>query len=261
MLGWVGLPRGGARRAGPLMVIDASGRDGQSHVPMPSWLYAQRDGLYTCALQLLDDPHAARQVTVEALAQAAVAVARGEASAQRMSPSIPGASVEPWLEASVVRLALVRLKVTPQELRGELVPSDDKKGSVRPRAVARVVADDSGDGADGGDPLDVVAQSSHNDTAGQLERAGEVLNSLLPEVRVIVTLVIMQGKSVAAAAALAGLSEETCAFYLSHGRKLLRRALQRDLVAADDVPGAGSILLSPRALHDLRGSKKATARA
>lgn len=104
-------------------------------------------------------------------------------------------------------------------------------------------------------------RGSTSERVGQLERIADALATLPAEIRAVLALVVMQSRSLAATAEVLGISEEACAFFLSHGRKLLRRALQRDLVAAEDVVGAGSILLQPRELYDLYGSKKATARA
>jgi len=74
-------------------------------------------------------------------------------------------------------------------------------------------------------------------------------------------LVLMQGRSVAEAASLLGCQEVTCAFWLSHGRKQLRRALQRDLAPGTDSGGLLRVLVSPETPYDLRGNKKAIARA
>ena len=223
---------------------------------LPPALYAQRERLYICALQLLDDPQAARQVVAEALRSAALAWAQLDERRLIAAPSAgqPGHSLveselTAWLDRSVLRLALLRLRVTPQ--------------SVHPGDSLSVPAED--DTAPRGGPLDgIVSESashSANDSVGQLERIGDALSTLPPEIRAVIALVIMQGRSLPMTADLLGISEEACAFFLSHGRKLLRRTLQRDLVAAEDILGAGSILLQPRELHDLHGSKKAAARA
>ena len=225
-------------------------------VSVPPALYAQRERLYVCALQLLDDPQAARHVVVEALVGAAIAVAQRASgrSPDGRTDGHPDAEhtedeLAAWLDRTVLRLALVRLRVTPQpmpvgdplETRSEDDPTG-RGGSIDPLA---------------GDPT----PPSVNDGVAQLERIADALGTLPPEIRAVITLVAMQGRSLAEAADLLDLREETCSFFLSHGRKLLRRTLQRDLIAAEDILGAGSILLQPRDLHDLHGSKKATARA
>lgn len=225
-------------------------------VTVPPAIYAQRERLYVCALQLLDDPQAARHVVAEALVGAAIALAQHEQgrgpdgrAGDGATQSQSEAELTSWLDRTVLRLALVRLRVTPQpmpigdplETRSE----DDPAG--RGGAI-------DGLGTDSTPP-------SVSDGVAQLERIGDALGTLPPEIRAVIALVVMQGRSLAATADLLDIREETCAFFLSHGRKLLRRALQRDLVAAEDILGAGSILLQPRDLHDLHGSKKATARA
>lgn len=220
-----------------------------ANADIPGELYAQRERLYAIALQLLDDPQAARQVVAEALQQTAVAMAQGntEGGVAKASEVSTEAALSGLLDRAVIRLALLRLRVTP------------------PAAPTAEGLDLRGDAAGGGrepgsEPFDATT-ALPSDGVGQLERIGDALNSLPAEIRAVIALVIMQGRSLAATAELLGISVDACSFFLGHGRKLLRRALQRDLVAAEDVLGAGAILLQPRDLHDLHGSKKATARA
>jgi hypothetical protein len=71
----------------------------------------------------------------------------------------------------------------------------------------------------------------------------------------------MQNRPLAEVAALLGTTETTCQFWLSHGRKLLRRALQRDLGHGTENSSSLQVLVSPETPHDMRGNKKAIARA
>ncbi|HRI53599.1 MAG TPA: sigma factor-like helix-turn-helix DNA-binding protein, partial [Pseudomonadota bacterium] len=95
----------------------------------------------------------------------------------------------------------------------------------------------------------------------QLQRTAHALALLPTETRVTLMLVAMQGRPIAEVAELLGCSELTCRFWLRHGMKLMRRALQRDLVEDEFVSRESRLLLSPGALNDLRRSKKAAARA
>lgn len=222
--------------------------DAAARTDIPAELYAQRERLYACALQLLDDPHAARQVVAEALQQTAMALAQGGASPKSVAvDSGSDASLSGLLDRSVIRLALLRLRVTPAAVQA----SDGLEGTADEPSDGRTVRSEPFEGA----------ASLPSDGVGQLERIGDALNGLPAEIRAVIALVVMQGRSIAATAELLGIGEDACSFFLGHGRKLLRRALQRDLVAAEDVLGAGAILLQPRDLNDLHGSKKATARA
>jgi hypothetical protein len=111
------------------------------------------------------------------------------------------------------------------------------------------------------------SQGSHK--LEQLDRTAEALATLPIEPRLAVMLVVMQGRSTAEAARLLGAPTETFRFFLANGRKLLRRALQDDLLTDDETEVAAGLLAPPGAapsdgegsLHDLRGNKKATARA
>ncbi len=217
-------------------------------VDIPVELYGQRERLYACALQLLDDPQAARQVVAEALQQTAAALAQGGRSDEAGGGEAgPESALSGLLDRSVIRLALLRLRITPMP-----VPASDSLD---------LRTDEAQGGRGATSETFESAATLPSDGVGQLERIGDALNNLPAEIRAVIALVVMQGRSLPAAAELLGISEDACAFFLGHGRKLLRRALQRDLVAAEDVLGAGAILLQPRDLHDLHGSKKATARA
>jgi len=232
------------------------GRSVARRTQLPPTIYAQRERLYISALQLLDDPQAARHVVAEALCAAALALAQqneprspaGRLSSGELDPHSE-AALSAWLDRCVLRLALLRLRVTPASMGSSepLDPAAEDDPTLR-SATPDGSPDDS-------------PRGSTSERVGQLERIADALATLPAEIRAVLALVVMQSRSLAATAEVLGISEEACAFFLSHGRKLLRRALQRDLVAAEDVVGAGSILLQPRELYDLYGSKKATARA
>jgi DNA-directed RNA polymerase specialized sigma24 family protein len=252
---WQRLGRGPRRAMGAGPVDSLTARSPQLRTPVPPAIFAQRERLYVGALQLLDDPQAARQVVAETLHGAALAISQhgaergvGEPLSSAWVDALSESELGAWLDRSMLRLALLRLRVTPRSLGGseplDAAAEDEASGRTSP---IDAIADPSG--------------SSLRDSVGQLERIADALSTLPAEIRAVVTLVVMQGRSLPATADLLGLSEEACAFFLGHGRKLLRRTLQRDLVAAEDIVGVGAILLQPRELHDLHGSKKAAARA
>lgn len=248
LMQWLGR-RSPSRGLGGLRTAGSALGSASRPTDIPVELYAQRERLYAIALQLLDDPQAARQVTAEALQQTTLAMAQGRPEGEGKNPgeTSPEAATGGLLDRSVIRLSLLRLRVTPQAApTGEAL--DLRSGEAS-----------HGRGVNP-EPFDAAA-ALPSDGVGQLERIGDALNGLPAEIRAVIALVIMQGRSIAATAELLGVSEDACSFFLGHGRKLLRRALQRDLLAADDVLGAGAILLQPRDLNDLHGSKKATARA
>lgn len=218
-----------------------------------------REQLLGCAIQLLDDEAAAQQVTLEAIQQALRSpmlvplATRVGASVTPAAPSVPegpvggarpdplqGAALLRWLERLVINLSLQRLKALSTIGRGgssETWPALAREAQPAPETQSRP------------------------EESTQLTRASQVLSQLPAETRVAVMLVVMQGRSIAEVAELLGCSEVTCRFWLSHGRKLLRRALQRDLVEDDLMSRESRVLVSPGALHDLRRNKKATARA
>ena len=99
---------------------------------------------------------------------------------------------------------------------------------------------------------------------GDKVRTGQALAALPPLSRIAVVLVVMQRRAPAEAAELLGCSEDTCRFWLGHGRKLLRRSLQRDLLPSDEGDQEArpqSVVTVPEAFHELRRNKKAIARA
>ena len=248
-------------------------------------LLLHREHLFGSAVQLLDDEAAAQQVVLEALAQAASGPLQ---SAGHAAPSLgdaaPGESVGEaplvsWLDRRVVNLAVTRLQALSAVGVGH-GPSNDGWPPVRD-------ADHGGSGAEasstsgpsgaagtfpggGPSPSGVVSPGSGPASnplftppgeQAQLERTAHVLAQLPTETRVTLMLVAMQGRSIAEVAELLGCSELTCRFWLGHGLKLMRRALQRDLLDDDFVSRESRMLLSPGALNDLRRSKKAAARA
>lgn len=229
---------------------------------------AQREMLLCCALQLLDDEAAAQQVTLEAIQQALrspmlVPLASGAPGADGLvAPGLAGgaqpapapardAALAHWLERLVINLSLQRLKAL------------STLGRISSSESWPVIARDGRDGRDGRSGAEAQAPGtpSRPEESTQLTRASQVLSQLPAETRVTVMLVVMQGRSPAEVAELLGCSELTCRFWLSHGRKLLRRALQRDLIEDDLMSRESRVLVSPGALHDLRRNKKAAARA
>lgn len=209
-------------------------------------LMAQSERLFVCATQLLDDAHAAQQVVAEALHlyQSLYGQPAGQPGGQAAEPvASDGPDFERTLDRLLVGLTIVRLKALPAPTR-----SGTQRESWPSASSERVSA------ADADEPVSV---------ATQLERTAQVLAALPVESRVAVMLVVMQGRRVAEAAELLGASVEACTFYLNNGRKLLRRALQRDLLTDGDGERPSGLVVQPegRTLHDLRRNKKAIARA
>lgn len=232
---------------------------------------AQRQQLLCCALQLLDDEAAAQQVTLEAIQQALrspmlVPLASGSPGGEGLvepvlaggapPSSVPSrdAALAHWLQRLVINLSLQRLKAI------------STLGRISSSESWPVVARDGREGRDAREPRSSTEPQtggtpSRPEESTQLTRASQVLSQLQAETRVTVMLVVMQGRSPAEVAELLGCSELTCRFWLGHGRKLLRRALQRDLIEDDLMSRESRVLVSPGALHDLRRNKKAAARA
>jgi DNA-directed RNA polymerase specialized sigma24 family protein len=217
-----------------------SASQGGTALPTPiERAYAHRESLFLCAAQLLDDAQAAQQVVAETLS---TALLRG----------LQEPEVERGLDRLLVSLTLVRLKALPKAaLRSDgISPPDASLSSDRDERDATRPAEERTDESGG---------------SSQIERTAQVLSALPIEARVLVMLVVMQGRSLAEAAALFGASEDTCRFFLNHGRKLLRRALQRDLLGGDGTDRADGSVGQPAGgtttLYDLRRSKKAIARA
>ncbi|MFO0573154.1 MAG: RNA polymerase sigma factor [Polyangia bacterium] len=236
---------------------------GRAAAPEPSPIervLLHREQLLSCAMQLLDDESAAQQVTLEAIQQAlrspmlvplasgapdaAAGSVAGDAAgdaANVASNTAANAALGRWLERLVINLSLQRIKAL-----STLGVGLSKTGSSETWPVV---------------PREPAETPSRPEESTQLSRASQVLSQLPAETRVAVMLVVMQGRPVSEAAELLGCSEVTCRFWLSHGRKLLRRALQRDLIEDDLMSRESRVLVSPGALHDLRRNKKAAARA
>lgn len=208
----------------------------------PPQLVHVRSQLFRCALQILDDAAGAEQVVNQALQQAAAgghALTDGRAGTTALQPE------SDWLLRQVVSLSVQRLKAL------SIVPVLPPI----PTAALGEAADATPPGpADGG-------PASRSSDQQRRERLTRALLKLPVEMRVTLILVLMQGRTVAHAASLLGCQQVTCAFWLSHGRKQLRRALQRDLAPGTDSGGLLRVLVSPETPYDLRGNKKAIARA
>lgn len=245
-----------------------------------------REHLFGSAVQLLDDEAAARQVVLEALAQA-IRRAQALPSAAAALPQTAAASGEPtdapslvrWLDRQVVSLAIARLQALSAAGVGRGLSHDGWPVVREPESAlsgSELVGPGSPPGvaAAAGSPASASsspAPASRTSAAGtgggpagepaQLQRTAQVLAQLPTETRITLMLVAMQGRSISEVAELLGCREQTCRFWLSHGMKLMRRALQRDLVEDEFVSRESRLLLSPGALNDLRRSKKAAARA
>lgn len=214
---------------------------------------AHRERLFVCAVQLLDEPRAAQQVVSETLDKAILGLRDG----REAEGAEPERALERSLDKMLISLALVRMKAMPPPLPvgnrvGKTTSSDGAASLHDPfAAVERERETELSDGEAGAE--------------AQFARTAQVLGALPIEARVAVTLVVMQGRSLADAAYLLATTEESCRFFLNHGRKLLRRALQRDLLTGDGEGRAASLLekftSGTTTLHDLRRSKKATIRA
>ena len=257
-------------------------------------LLLHREHLFGSAVQLLDDEAAAQQVVLEALAQAVSGplqpAADGSSASDDASPG-ESASEPPlvsWLDRRVVNLAVTRLQALSAVGVGRGLSSDGwptVRDSENPGAGADSVGatgqpgplgassptgafpgssvgvSPSGTGALPGSGAATSPLFAAPGEQAQLQRTAQVLAQLPTETRVTLMLVAMQGRSIPEVAQLLGCSELTCRFWLGHGLKLMRRALQRDLLEDDFVSRESRMLLSPGALNDLRRSKKAAARA
>ena len=196
-------------------------------------IYAHRERLFLCAAELLDDPDAALQIVAETMRKAR------ELAAELAELD----TLSAVLDRLLLGLTVERLKVL---------------------ALPRLVEFQSF-WADA-----LVAESNPEETSGdglatEIERTTEVLGQLPIESRIAVMLVVMQGRPLSEVSKLLGANEETCSFFLNHGRKLLRRVLQRDLSRSDGRSRAAELTRRPAGgtakLYDLRRNKKAIARA
>ncbi len=260
-----------------------SARDASTRAPSAVERVLQhREHLLGSAMQLLDDEAAAQQVVLDALSQGV----RSSLASPVAEPLRPESADEPslvrWLDRLVVSLAVTRLQALaaagvgrgqsqdgwPAVREPDGVPADSAAGVlVAPEGAAGPGAA-SGSFAgpavlQGGPPAGVGSGGglTFPGEQAQLQRTAQVLALLPTETRVTLMLVAMQGRPIAEVAELLGCSELTCRFWLRHGMKLMRRALQRDLIEDEFVSRESRLLVSPGALNDLRRSKKAAARA
>lgn len=187
---------------------------------------AQRDRLLLSALQLLHDPLGAQEVVLRALEQAlrSPLLVRLAGDGEQ--------ALYRWLDRLVVGHSLSRLRAGRQ--------TEPVRAPSSPSASAP-----------GGSSGEIL----------QLERLAQQLRALSPEARVTVTLVVMQRRALAEAAELLDVSEESCHFWLNHGRKQLRRALQRDLCEDEGGPPGPRPPAPIGTSYDLRRGKKTAARA
>lgn len=185
---------------------------------------AQRDRLLLSALQLLHDPLGAQEVVLRALEQAlrSPLLVRLAGDGEQV--------LYRWLDRLVVGHSLSRLRTGRQTESGR---------------VASPAASAPGGSSE----------------IQQMERLAQQLRALSPEARVTVTLVVMQRRALAEAAELLDVSEESCRFWLNHGRKQLRRALQRDLCEDEGGPPEPRPPAPIGTSYDLRRGKKTAARA
>ncbi|HMU38011.1 MAG TPA: sigma factor-like helix-turn-helix DNA-binding protein [Pseudomonadota bacterium] len=208
-------------------------------IPVPienADLRKQREQLFVCAMQLLDDAAGAEQVVRQTLSDAHVP----------QSPETAG-----WALRQVVGLSVQRLKAL--SIVPVLPPLPE---AARLKSVTEE-KHHSGTDPDAQPAQDPRANHDHL----RRERLGRALLKLPVEMRVTLILSRMQNRPLAEVAALLGTTETTCQFWLSHGRKLLRRALQRDLGHGTENSSSLQVLVSPETPHDMRGNKKAIARA
>ncbi|MDW8283296.1 MAG: sigma-70 family RNA polymerase sigma factor [Myxococcales bacterium] len=222
---------------------------------------AQRERLLGCALQLLQDPQAAQEVVLQVLDQALQSPLLVPLASQETQ------GLERWLDRLVVNAVLARLRQQAPGRPGgpRAVPSPGSRPLLELLRRPPIPMSPPPLGVRGSLP---AGRSRSEEVDGrlaaeaqQLERLSQALAELSPEMRLVVSAVLMQGRTLAEVADLIGCSEESCRFWLQHGRKQLRRALQRDLVELEPEPPMPSTLSPAEVPHDLRRGKKAAARA
>jgi hypothetical protein len=284
---------------------------------------AQRERLLGCALQILQDGHAAQEVVLKGLGQALQSPLLVPLSGDGAPPAGGVEALVRWLDRLDINLALARLRQgsplrpgahgtsaaghageqrpllealrrgaiptappplrpTPTPVTQQAVPTPlperrTPSGGLPVQLGADVVPPGARPQpallAGLPAPQDGAGQKAPRPPAGepaprrvpmevmQLERMGTALRGLSPETRVTVTLVLVQGRSLAEAAELLGCQLESCRYWLLHGRKQLRRVLQRDLIEAEPEPSSTSMESPGGVLYDVRRGKKAAARA
>lgn len=211
-------------------VLDANRAENSVRSQTRTPHYEQKAELFCCAMQLLDDVGGAEQVVRQTLAE----------SGKSVSPPD-----ETWLLRQVVGLSVQRLKAL------SIVP-------VLP-PIPEAARNPDGPVGDSIETPPIEPRANHEQQ--RRDRLSRALLRLPVEMRVTLVLSSMQRRPLSEIALLLGASERTCRFWLSHGRKQLRRALQRDLGQGTESSNALRVLVSPEATHDVRGNKKAIARA
>lgn len=222
---------------------------------------AQRERLLRGGLQLVGDREAALELTSACL----LAALRSPMLLSFSDDAAGEDALWQWLERMLVQRALRRLReATPsRRLIGQdpETPESAEAGDGDGAAAAAVAPVDRSRKASDERPRDDRSRPAE---LLHLQRTAQAVAALPPLSRLSVILVVMQRRPLAEAAELLGCSHDTCAFWLVQGRKQLRRALQRDLLPIDDgeldarPPQPVAV---PGALHELRRSKKAIARA
>lgn len=202
-------------------------------------VYAHRERLLGQAMELLGDPSLAVEAVVAAMrivlgrTSSGIGLTAGQIegvmSAEHLAESLDNALITACLDC---------LKETPS---GRSSTADNLSAVSAPTSASTPKQD--------------------VETAIQEERTALVLSQLQPEARLTVLLIVGARRSLPQVAAFLGASEEAVRFWLGHGRKQLRRALQRDLLDDEPLGREARVLVSPGALYDLRRNKKATARA
>ncbi len=190
-------------------------------------------------MQILDDAAGAEQVVRQSLREAEQGRAELIGHTQL--------EADDWLLRQVVSLSVQRLKAL------SIIP------------VVPPIPEPARAGGDSESTSHTEAEATaHHKPSSEQQRRERLCRALLKlpvEMRVALILSRMQKRPLRQVAALLGTTETTCLFWLSHGRKQLRRALQRDLAPGPENGGPLRVLVSPETPYDLRGNKKATARA
>lgn len=243
-------------------------------------ILSHREPLLRCALLLLDEPQAAQEVVLRSLRQAL----RSPLILELASTGDSEARLGVALERLLIHHLLGALKGGPESAKrggaplaesappftdsakrsGAPFTESAKRSGVEPgrrAADRRSGAWAQRGGARGAAPPVEGKGAQAAAELQRLQRLSQALWTLSPETRVVLVLVVVQKRPLGEVAELLGCSLECCQFWLNHGRKLLRRVLQRDLLDGDTEPHSPRTLTPPGALHELYRSKKATARA
>lgn len=238
-------------------------------------IYAHRERLFLCAAELLDDPDAALQIVAETMRKArelSAELTELDTLSAVLDRLLLGLTVERLKVLAIPRLAefFARQEPEPNAAKAALPWKIGSDGNTGPTEDAAFKAAPNRTAAQSVLADAFAADSNPEETSGdglatEIERTTEVLGQLPIESRIAVMLVIMQGRPLSEVSKLLGANEETCSFFLNHGRKLLRRILQRDLSRSDGRSRAAELTRQPAGgtatLYDLRRNKKAIARA